>query len=81
MYLCILPYMCSLMDILGRLAQGLLVSYRERRILVQRFKSIKVKDKNRLKVLIAKNKLKQIQTSLGGSKGLNAAVGEIIVIS
>ena len=42
----ILPY--ALTDILGRLAQRLLVpDSKKGRIIVQRFKSIKVKDKNR----------------------------------
>ena len=44
-YLCILPY--ALADILGRVAHRLLVSDRKRRVIVQRFKSIKVKNKNR----------------------------------
>ena len=45
-FLFILPY--ALTDILGRLAQRLLVQdSKEGRIIVQRFKSIKVKDKNR----------------------------------
>ena len=44
-YLCILPY--ALADILGRVAHRLLVSDRKRRVIVQRFKSIKVKNINR----------------------------------
>ena len=45
-FLFILPY--ALTDILGRLAQGLLVQDSKKgRIIVQRFKSIKVKDKSR----------------------------------
>ena len=37
------PY--ALADILGRVAHRLLVSDRKRRVIVQRFKSIKVKNK------------------------------------
>ena len=45
-FLFVLPY--ALTDILGRLAQRLLVQDSKKgRIIVQRFKSIKVKDKNR----------------------------------
>ena len=45
-FLFILPY--ALVDILGRLAKRLLVQEGiEGRIIVQRFSSIKVKDKNR----------------------------------
>ena len=45
-FLFILPY--ALTDILSRLAQRLLVQDSKKgRIIIQRFKSIKVKDKNR----------------------------------